>query len=268
MKTDLLPLEEDGLAWEVTAGVGRLTFTNPDEANTIGYAQSKTWPRAFTAVVEAAPRVIVLASTGRIFCAGGAIRGMVANADHLGPYIEGTLEPLHEGYLKLANAPCPIVSVVQGPLGGAGIGLALLADLVLASTTVKLRAGYPAIGLSPDLGASYFLSRRVGAMRAQRWLLTNALIDASECLAAGAVDELHAPDALEAAAARWVEYFRTAAPASMAAIKQLCRHAAGADAETHVALEKALLLHCAGTADAREGVRAFIDKRSPRFGQT
>lgn len=261
-----LPLAEDaGIRWQISDGVARLTLTSPDEANTIGYAQSKVWPRAFEAVVAARPRVIVLASEGRIFCAGGAIKSMVANADALGPYIASTLEPLHAGYVKLASAPCPIVSVVQGPIGGAGIGLALLADLVLASTTLKLRAGYPAIGLSPDLGASYFLIRRVGAARAQRWLLTNAPVSAEECLAAGAVDELHAPEALEAAAERWVEYFRGAAPASMAAIKQLCRRAEADALAAHIELEKELLQGCAETADAREGVQAFLGRRSAQF---
>ena len=253
------------MRWQVADGVARLTLVCPEEANTIGYAQSQRWPRAFEAVVAARPRVIVLAAEGRIFCAGGAIKSMAANAEALGPYIASTLEPLHAGYLTLASAPCPIISVVQGPIGGAGIGLALLADLVLASTTFKLRAGYPAIGLSPDLGASYFLTRRVGTVRAQRWLLTNAVVAAEDCLAAGAVDELHAPDALEAAAERWVEYFRAAAPASMAAIKQLCRRTDTSDLAAHIELEKQLLQGCAETADAREGVQAFMARRSAHF---
>ena len=258
-----VPLQQDGgIEWQVADGVARLTLCRPEAGNTIGYAQSKAWPRAFQGVVDAQPRVIVLAAQGRLFCAGGDITGMAANAESLGPYIESTLEPLHAGLVALGNAPCPIVSVVQGPIGGAGIGLALLGDVVLASTTLKLRAGYPGIGLSPDLGASFFLVRRVGAVRAQRWLLGNTVVTAEECLAAGAVDELHAPEALTAAAEKWVDYFRQAAPASMAAIKRLC---GGGDLATHVELEKALLLACARTADAREGVQAFLDKRSARF---
>jgi len=264
--TQDLPLAEDGgIRWQVADGVARLTLISPEEANTIGYAQSQIWPRAFEAVVAARPRVIVLAAEGRIFCAGGAIKRMAASAEALGPYIASTLEPLHAGYVTLASAPCPIVSVVQGPIGGAGIGLALLADLVLASTSLKLRAGYPAIGLSPDLGASYFLARRVGTVRAQRWLLTNAVIGADDCLAAGAVDELHAPEALAGAAERWVEYFRTAAPASMAAIKQLGRRTDAGDLAAHIELEKQLLQSCAETADAREGVLAFLARRSAHF---
>ena len=265
MSASLPCQREAGLEWRMDDGVARLTLVAPADANTIGYAQSKAWPAAFEAVVAARPRVIVLAAEGRLFCAGGAIQHMAANADALGPYIASTLEPLHQGFITLASAPCPLVSVVQGPIGGAGIGLALMADLVLASTTLKLRAGYPAIGLSPDLGASYFLIRRVGVARAQRWLLGNAVVAAEDCLAAGAVDELHAPEALAAAAERWVDYFRQAAPASMAAIKQLCRGVAGRDLAQHIELEKQLLQACAETADAREGVQAFLAKRSADF---
>ena len=110
MSLEVAPQQDAGIAWQVSDGVARLTLARPDAANTIGYAESKAWPRAFQAVVEAEPRVIVLAAQGRLFCAGGDISGMVANAESLGPYIESTLEPLHEGLVTLASAPCPIVS--------------------------------------------------------------------------------------------------------------------------------------------------------------
>ena len=91
-----------------------------------------------------------------------------------------------------------------------------VADVVIASSQMKLRTGYAAIGLSPDVGASYFLARRVGAMRAQRWLMLSTPISAEECLQAGAVDALYAPDALPQAADEWIQRLLHAAPASMA----------------------------------------------------
>ncbi len=264
--TTTLPVQSDsGIQWQVAHGIGRVLLDRPEQANTIGYAQSKAWPRAFEQVVDAGPRVIVISALGRMFCAGGDIQGMVANAASLATYIAETLEPLHRGFIQLASAECPVVTVVQGPIGGAGIGLALCADFVLASTTLKLRAGYPGIGLSPDLGASYFLARRVGAIKALRWLMTNDAITATECLAAGAVDELHAPGALEAAAEQLVTRLHNAAPKSLAAIKQLCRNAGGQDLTAHIEMEKQWLLACAGTRDAREGVAAFVEKRAPIF---
>jgi enoyl-CoA hydratase/carnithine racemase len=78
---------------------------------------------------------------------------------------------LHPALHRLATAPVPVVAALNGPVGGAGIGLALCADFVLAAASMKLRTGYAAIGLSPDLGTAYFLARRVGAVRAQQWLM-------------------------------------------------------------------------------------------------
>lgn len=262
---DLEICHDSGVEWGITDQIGRIVLSRPEAANSIGLAQSKALPKAFDAIVEAAPRVIVLSARGSIFCGGGDIRSMVAAADALAPYIESTLEPLLSGFARLATAPCPIVAVVNGPIGGAGIGLALVADFVLASPAMKLRAGYPAIGLSPDVGASYFLARRVGAIKAQRWLMTNALITAEECLAAGAVDELHPADELDGRAEALVMQLRQAAPASMQAIKQLCTQAGRLDAVAHIALEGQLLSACAATADAVEGVRAFIEKRAAVF---
>jgi len=168
-------------------------------------------------------------------------------------------------YRRLAEAPCPVVSVVNGPVGGAGIGLALLGDFVLASTSLKLRTGYAAIGLSPDVGASWFLARRIGAVRALQWFMTSDPISAEQCLAAGAVDALHAPESLHDAADSLVRTLLAAAPASLAAMKRLCLGVHARTLEEHLALEAQLLAERARSGDAREGVEAFIAKRAPSF---
>jgi 2-(1,2-epoxy-1,2-dihydrophenyl)acetyl-CoA isomerase len=256
---------EAGIEWEVADEVGRIVLARPERANALGLDNGAALARALGEVTAAAPRVIVLAARGAIFCAGGDIQDFVAAGDRLEALVADSLAVLLPAYLKLAAAACPVVSVVSGPVGGAGIGLALAADFVLASTTMKLRTGYAAIGLSPDVGASYFLARRIGAVRAQRWLMTSDAMSAEQCLAAGAVDELHAPDALPAAAEALVQRLRHAAPHSLAAIKRLCGSAGNRSLAEHVAFERELLQACARTADAREGVRAFIEQRAPKF---
>ncbi len=261
-----LPRQRDsGIEWSIDDAVGRIVLDRPERSNALGRAQAPALSRAIDEVVAAGPRVIEISARGAIFCAGGDIDEFVAAGEALPQLVGEVLEPLLAAYLKLAQAPCPVVSVLQGPVGGAGIGLALAADFVLASTAMKLRTGYAAIGLSPDVGASYFLARRVGAMKAQRWLMTSDAVDAQACLAAGAVDMLHEPDALAGAAADLVQRLRTAAPQSLAAIKRLCRGFGTLGLAEHVALERRLLEDCAATADGREGVRAFVEKRAPRF---
>jgi 2-(1,2-epoxy-1,2-dihydrophenyl)acetyl-CoA isomerase len=158
-----------------------------------------------------------------------------------------------------------VVTVVGGPIGGAGIGLALCGDFVLASDTMKLRTGYSAIGLSPDVGASYFLARRVGVVRAQQWLMLSQSVDATRCLAAGAVDQIFPAHALEAAAQDLIDQLCQAAPASLAAIKKLTTQGPGLSLQEHLLLEQKLLKACASTSDAREGIAAFVQKRAATF---
>jgi 2-(1,2-epoxy-1,2-dihydrophenyl)acetyl-CoA isomerase len=215
--------------------------------------------------VAAGPRAILITGRGDIFCAGGDVKAFAAADSDFESTVLEPLADLLAAYELLATAPCPVVCVVNGPVGGAGIGLALVGDFVLASTTFKLRTGYAAIGLAPDVGASWCLARRVGAVRAAQWFMTSETKSAEQCLAAGAVDELHAPQALAAAAEALVARLLANAPASLAAIKRLCRDVESRDLEAQLSLERECLAACARTGDAREGVRAFVEKRAPRF---
>lgn len=255
----------NGIEWTLDDGVGRIVLNQPERNNALGRTNGPALVRAITDVLAGQPRVVVIEARGPIFCAGGDIREFVQAGDRLDDLVDEILDELLPGYLKLAQATCPIVTVVGGPMGGAGVGLALCGDFVLASDTMKLRTGYAAIGLSPDVGASYFLARRVGPVRAQQWLMLSDAIDAAQCLAAGAVDQVHPAAQLDAAAHALVERLRAAAPASLAAMKRLSLEGPALSLQGYLSLEQQLLKACARTADAREGTSAFIAKRRPRF---
>lgn len=256
---------EHGIEWRFDDAVARIVLDRPERANALGQASAAALARTINAVTAVAPRVIVIAARGPIFCAGGDIGEFAAAGDRLDGLVRAVLESLLPAYLKLAQQAAPVVSAVRGPVGGAGIGLALAGDFVLASPAMKLRTGYAAIGLSPDVGASYFLARRVGAVRAQQLLMTSEAVSAERCLALGAIDQLHAEAGFDAAVETLVRHLRDAPPASLAAIKQLCGAAVQRPLAEHLALERELLEGCARSADAREGVAAFVAKRAPRF---
>jgi len=260
-----MPLEH-GIAWSVEEGIGRIVLRRPERANAIGAASSRALVRAIDEVLAAAPRVVLLTGEGRVFCAGGDIEEFVAAGEDLPALVDEILDPLHPALLRLVNGPAPLVTVLNGAVGGAGVGLALAGDFVLAAESMKLRTGYAAIGLSPDAGSSWFLARRIGALRAQQWLMLSDPIDSRRCLAAGAVDALHPDAELAAAGEALARRLATGAPGSFAAIKALCADAPGRTLEAHLALEHRLLRERAGSADAREGVAAFLQKRAPRFG--
>ena len=255
----------DGIRWGVATQIGRIVLARAEHANALALTTSRALVRAIDEVLAQQPRVIVLSAEGRIFCAGGDIDEFVAAGPDLARLVNDMLEPLHPALLRLATAPVPVIAAVNGPMGGAGIGLALCADFVLAAQSTKLRTGYAALGLSPDLGASCFLARRIGAVKAQQWLMLSQSVDAQTCLATGVVDELHPDAALDDAVQALADRLAAAAPGSMAAIKALCAGLPGRPLHEHLALEHHLLATQAGGADAHEGVRAFVEKRAPHF---
>ncbi|MFA7505949.1 MAG: enoyl-CoA hydratase-related protein [Burkholderiaceae bacterium] len=256
----------DDVGFEVTDDVARIILQAPERGNTLTRATTQAFARAVDAVLDARPRAILLLAEGRMFCAGGDIDEFIAGADDLGALVDATVVPLHPAMLKLHESPVPVVAAVNGPIGGAGVGLALSADFVLAATSMKLRTGYAAIGLSPDAGTAYYLARRVGPIRAQQWLMLSDPIDAKTCLLHGAVDALHPAEELRDAAEALAARLARCAPGSLGAIKTLCAGLPGRNLADHLDLEHHLLVERARSGDAREGIRAFTEKRAPRFG--
>jgi 2-(1,2-epoxy-1,2-dihydrophenyl)acetyl-CoA isomerase len=258
--------ESEGIAWGVTDHIGRIVLKSPERANSITPASSRALSDAIHEVLDAKPRVVLLSAEGRIFCAGGDINAFIEAGDGLDALVDDILERLHPALYRLATAPMPVVTMLGGPVGGAGIGLALCADFVLAAESMKLRTGYVSIGLSPDVGASYFLVRRVGELRASQWLMLGDPIDAAQCLIAGAVDAVHPDTELAGATEALVQRLAKSASGSLSSIKRLCSDSFGRSLRVHLDLEHELLRACARSGDAKEGIQAFVEKRAPRFG--
>ncbi len=257
--------ERDGIAWWHDGALGRIELRRPQRANSPGLAAGRALAHAIGAVLDAAPKAVLLTAQGPVFCAGGDIDEFRQAGAGLDQLVDDILAEVHPALERLATSPAPVVAAVGGAVGGAGVGLALSADFVLAGASMKLRTGYAAIGLSPDLGSSRWLARRVGSQRAKQWLLLSEAVDAQTCLAAGAVDAVVADDALAAAAQTLAERLARGARGSAAAIKALCDGAGQLSLAEHLALEHTLLRECARSDDAREGIAAFLAKRLPAF---
>lgn len=247
------------------------TLNRPDQANVLS-ADTRDALIAATAAIRqgvaaGCVRAVLLCGRGGHFCAGGDIRAFAASED-LSARLDRALPEVHESIRTLAALPVPVVSAINGSIGGGGIGLALCADIGLAAESMKLRGGYSAIGLSPDLGVSWALTRLAGPMRTKQILFTNRMFSAQECLAMGLVAEIHPDAALSGAAHSLAARLANGATGSFARIKTQVDLAWLQTLEQHLAVEHADIVAAADSADAREGALAFLEKRTPRFGRS
>lgn len=249
-------------------GIAFVTLNRPDRANVLDLEMSAALIAAVDGLVDdPSLRAVLLQARGRHFCAGGDIGDFVHSIGDLGSLLDTHIPPLHRTMLRLATLPVPVVSALNGPIGGGGIGVALCADVVLAAESMKLRGGYSAIGLTPDVGSSWFLTRRAGEARAKEILFTNEPLTAQQCLQCGIVSQVLPDGELEARATALVTSLARSATGSMARIKVLVDGASQRTLAQQLDLEHRYMVESGRSADAIEGVTAFSEKRAPVFGR-
>jgi 2-(1,2-epoxy-1,2-dihydrophenyl)acetyl-CoA isomerase len=257
---------EAPLVLTIDGGIARLTLDRPDLGNALTSAASKMLGDAVdTIAADPSVRVVILTGNGKMFSAGGDIREFVTVPETLADLIGDELVHLNETLLKIKALPIPVIAALNGPVAGGGIGLALTADVSIAAESVRFRAGYAAIGLSPDAGTSFWLTRLIGPQRTKEFLFTNRFIDAPEALAIGLVSKV-VPDAdLPAAATALAETIASMPRGSHAAVKALADAAVDATHAEILALEREHMMRNAAGPDAREGIKAFMERRKPAF---
>jgi len=253
---------------DISGGIARVTLDRPELGNVLSSAAALELGDAVRRIAaDPSVRVAVLAATGDIFCAGGDIREFVDAGERLPQLIGDELVHLNATLQLLYGLSVPVVAALKGPVAGGGIGLALTADIALAADTVRFRSGYGAIGVSPDAGTSFFLTRILGPKRAAEFLLSNRFIDAPEALALGLVSRVVPLSELESETEALVRQLASGAPGAQAAVKALVREAWTASHEAVLALERDFMIANAASPDSREGVRAFLERRRPGFAR-
>lgn len=248
------------------SGVATIRFARPEVLNAIDLASA----RAFHAAAQRAcadPRVrcIVLAGTGKAFAAGGDVGAFARNIDDASALVHGLLDAINPALLALREAPAPVVAVVRGPAAGAGMSLALCADFVLASDNAVFQVAYDRLGAQPDCGGTWFLERRVGRGRAFELMLTGKRLNADDALAYGIVNEIVADDGLDARAAALASRIASGPTAAFGRFKRLIDEAPSLSLAAQLEAERSAFVAATRTADFKEGVRAFLEKRHPLF---
>jgi 2-(1,2-epoxy-1,2-dihydrophenyl)acetyl-CoA isomerase len=258
-------LLRDRVRLELAGAVARVVLARPQTGNAVDLETASALQEAGERL-QAAPglRVVRIEAEGKAFCVGGDLRDF-AGADDPGAHIAATADAAHRGLTALRELPVPLVGVVHGVAAGAGIGIALVADVVLAARSARFVVAYTAAGLSPDCGVSWHLARALGPARAADLLLTNRALSAEDAERWGLVSRVVDDADLARTADDVVARLASASTGALVEARRLARAAVTRDWSDHLADEAATIARLAGTPDGREGVRAFLDKRQPAF---
>jgi len=257
------------ILYEAGEGVLTITLHRPEKLNAFTPTMMRELIDAFDrADADDGVRAVIVTGAGRAFCAGADLSGGGGTFDNTA---RDTLETHRDGgglvALRIFESRKPVIAAINGPAVGVGITMTLPMDVRLASTEARMGFVFARRGIVPEACSSWFLPRVVGISRAAEWVYTGRVFSAEEALAGGLVSRVVAPaDLLETARGLAREIADNTSAVSVALSRQLLWRMLGADhpMEAHKVDSRAIYW-MGGSADAREGVAAFLEKRPARF---
>ncbi len=256
------------LLYEVKDGIATLTLNRPERMNALGGTlREDLYDALARASGDAAVRVVVITGAGRGFCAGGDVKAMneAKEAGRERSLMERIAPGRDRTLLAMRDAPQPIIAAVNGAAAGAGMNLALACDIRIASTAARFSQAFVKRGLHPDWGGTYFLPRLVGMARACELVFTGEVVDAAEALRLGLVSRVVEPEALMPTTLELAGRIAAGPPVAIRLARRALYRNAEADLREALEYETFAQNACFETEDAREGIRAFVDKRTPIF---
>jgi len=257
--SDLVVVERHG-------DVATLRLNRPEHGNAISLELAADLHAAVRQTAgDETIRCVVLTGSGRFFCVGGDISGFGAAGDRVPELMSSITDELHAAVSALAAMSKPLVTAVNGAAAGAGLGLAMAGDIVIAARSAHFSTAYTAIGLTPDGGTSWLLPRLIGLRRAQDMALTNRRVKADEAERIGLVTRL-AEDAkvMDEAMAAAVQ-LALGATRALGSVRTLIAASDANTLDAQLALEAETISEAVGGPEGREGVSAFLGKRKPIF---
>jgi enoyl-CoA hydratase/carnithine racemase len=263
-------MDFEQIRYEVADSVLTLTMNRPDRLN--------AWtPTMLTELLEAFDRsdadddvrVVIVTGAGRGFCAGADLEAGGSTFDYRARGVEDDVPRDGGGQfaLRVFGSKKPVIAAINGPAVGVGATMTLPMDIRLASTTAKMGFVFTRRGIVPEAASSWFLPRVVGISQAVEWAASGRVFSAEEALEGRLVRSLHAPDQLLGAANELArEIVENTAPVSVALARRMMWDMLGAahPMEAHRADSRAMLAR-GQSADVREGVTSFLEKRAPTF---
>ncbi|WP_322071530.1 crotonase/enoyl-CoA hydratase family protein [Paraburkholderia bannensis] len=270
--TDTTRPSFETLRYAVEDGIATITLHRPERLNAFTATMMQELIAAFDATdADDAVRCVIVTGSGRAFCAGADLSSGGETFDYA-KRLGTSVETVHRDgggrvALRIFRSLKPVIAAVNGPAVGIGMTMQLPMDIRLASSDAKFGFVFGRRGITPEAASSWFLSRVVGISSALEWCYTGRVFTADEALARGLVRSVHAPDDLLPAA--WAlarEIADNTAPVSAAISRQMIWRMAGAShpMEAH-RLDSRAIQSRGRSADAAEGVSAFLEKRPAAF---
>jgi len=248
-------------------GIMTITLNRPEKLNSfIGHMRRDLAEALEHAGSERHIRVVILTGAGRAFCAGGDIEFMAELMERRDT--EEFARILGAGrrvILAIRQMNKPVVAAVNGIAAGAGCNLALACDLRIASTDASFTQSFVKVGLNPDWGGTYFLPRLVTPNKACELFFLGETLKADEAARLNIVNQVVSPEELESATQELAQRLKAAPPISIAAAKQAVYMSEANDLEEMMRSETESQIRCFESDDGHEGVRAFLEKREPKF---
>jgi 2-(1,2-epoxy-1,2-dihydrophenyl)acetyl-CoA isomerase len=239
-----------------------ITLNRPDKLNAFTREMHRDLQAALGEAAAPEVRAVVVTGAGRGFCVGQDLTEF-EQVDDVGAHLRATY---HRNVLAIRALEKPVIASINGPAAGAGLSLACACDLRIAADGATFVPAFVSIGLVPDSGGTHFIHRLLGQARAFEWMTSGRRLTAAEAHAWGLVGEVVEEAALPARAAELAALYAAAPTRAVALTKRLFDAAASTTLEEQLELEAQLQNEATATADFREGVAAFREKRAPRFG--
>src|SRR5438552_104371 len=251
------------IIFEQSNAIARITLNRPDRLNSFTAQMHGEVRDALANLGDA--RVVILTGSGRGFCAGQDLNDRAVapgEAVDLGETVEASWNPLIR---TLTSLPQPVIARVNGVAAGAGANIALACDIVVAAKSAKFIQSFSAIGLIPDSGGTWVLPRLVGQARALGLALTGEALPAEKAEQWGLIWKAVDDDALDAEVDAITNKLASLPPLGLAAIKEMIRSSWQYSLDEELERQAGAMRRLGFTEDYREGVAAFLEKRTPSF---
>lgn len=253
-------MTDDVVLLSVEGGVASITLNRPGHGNAMSLeVMDRLLATVAEAEADASCHVLVIRAAGRVFCGGGDLNDL-SRAGEDDALQHRMVTALQDGMYALAASRLVVIAAVQGAAAGAGLGLVLNTDIVLASTKASFHGAYGAIGLTPDAGVSYLLAAAIGSKRASTMLIAGAPVPATQAHEWGLVAEVLEPDDLDRRATELASRLAGGAAHAFGTTKRLLGAPALAGYRAHLDEEAREITAISTHPETQQRIRALVEK--------